>query len=55
MGFLKNFHYGRYDVWYREGFSKLPFKGCYMTDFISYSEVKAVATMKKWKNEKKLG
>jgi hypothetical protein len=50
--FGKNFHAGRFDLWYEDAFSKKPFKGCYMTDLISYPEVDSNIVIAKWKDEK---
>jgi hypothetical protein len=49
--FGKNFHGIRFDLWYEEAFSKEPFKGCYMTDLISYPEADSNIVIAKWKDE----
>lgn len=46
-----NFHGKRFDVWYEEAFSKPPFLGAYMTDFISIGEPSAKVVVEKWKDE----
>lgn len=46
-----NFHGKRFDVWYEEAFSKLPFAGAYMTDLISIGEPSAKVVIEKWKDE----
>jgi len=53
VSFLKNFHYGRYDNWYREALSEDPFRGAYMTDLISEAEPSAQVILKKWRDNKK--
>jgi hypothetical protein len=45
-----NFHGKRFDMWYEEAFSKLPFAGAYMTDLISIGEPSAKVVVEKWKD-----
>lgn len=49
--FGQNFHGGRRDGWYKEGFSRPLFRGSYMTDLISHFEPKAKVVEKKWKKD----
>ncbi len=51
IAFGVNFHGKRFDVWYEEAFSKLPFLGAYMTDLISIGEPSAKVVIEKWKDE----
>jgi len=52
--FGENFHKEghQFDRWYKEGFSKSPFTGSYMTDLISHHEPKSALVVKKWKDKK---
>ena len=42
---------GKFDEWYKEGFSNEPFVGAYMTDLIPYIESKSAKVKEKWKKE----
>ena len=53
ISFGENFHKGRFDHWYEEGFSQEPFKGSYMTDLIFENESHASIIVKKWKKDEK--
>ena len=46
-----NFHGKRFDLWYKEGFSKPPFQGAFMTDLICVGEPSAKVVVEKWKDE----
>lgn len=51
VAFGKNFHGGRFDLWYEEAFSKPPFAGAFMTDLMFYHEPDSTIVIKKWSDD----